>query len=134
MPDTFANPAFSGLDGLAKAFMVGPSEGKRVYEAEHALKLQREREGRESVGDAFTNWNTPNYNRAAAVGSALRGGVDPSQLAVGERYLSANQFPVGDPRVDQAFVGAGGAYGSTPGGFRENEAGQNTRHTATLAE
>lgn len=127
----YASPLAPALSNLAKAFVSGPTEAEKIVQAENALKLQRQRQGVTDLASAFQSFGQPAFDRNAAMSSAILGGYKPEDLAVLERYGSANTFGVNDPRTSAAFVGAGGAYGSSPQGFRENEA--NTTGRARMA-
>lgn len=135
---TIDNPyasSFAGpLSNLAKAFMTGPDEATKIARAETALKLQRQREGTESLANAFAQFGQPGFDRNTAISAAITGGYDPNKLAVLERYGAANTYGAKDPRTTNAFVGAGGSYGSTGQGFDETQAGLDRRNDATLKE
>lgn len=140
MADTYDNP-YAGdsplgaaLKNLSGAIMSGPSEGRKLYEAEHALKLKTSRENKAALGDVFRQYGTPGFDRGRALDTAIRADVNANDLGGYERYSAANTFGATDPRTTNAFVGAGGAYGSTATGFRESEAGTNMRAANTLAE
>lgn len=138
MPDTYPNPYTvdspigSALRNLAGVITRQPSEAQNIVRAEQALKLKRENENTIALGDVFRRYGTPEFDRNLAMDTAIRAGVTGDQLGGYERYGAANTYGATDPRTTNAFVGAGGSYGSTAAGFRENEAGQNARHTATL--
>ncbi len=133
MPDTIPNPYSrtspyaASLTNLAKAFMSGPTEAQNIAQAETALKLQRQRQGVTDLAAAFGNFGQPGFNRNAVMSSAITGGYKPEDLAVLERYGASNTYGVNDPRTSAAFVGAGGSFGSSPQGFRENEVNQTRR-------
>lgn len=128
MPDTYANP-YSGdtplgqaLRGLSSVIMSGPSDGKRLHEAEAALKLKQARENTAALGDVFRKYGTEGFDRGTALDTAIRAGVSADNLGGYERYGAANTYGAADPRTTNAFVGAGGAYGSTATGTRESQA------------
>lgn len=140
MPDAIPNPYHyrspigAALANFGKAIMSGPSEAENLTKAEMALKLKREREGVTDVASVFQQFGKPGFDRNRAMSSAIIGGVSPDHLGGYERYGAANTYGATDPRTTNAFVGAGGAFGSTAQGFRENEAGEMSRANATLAE
>lgn len=141
MADTFPNPYSdqspigAALAGLSKIIMTGPSEGKRIAEAEAALRLKDNREGRYSASDMLRNFGTPGFDRTGAAAALLRGGLNPETYLGGtERYLTANQYGVADPRTTNAFVGAGGAMSGSPGGFAVDQSNAMTRHQMSLNE
>jgi hypothetical protein len=140
MADTFANP-YSGtsplgaaLKNLSGVLTKKSTEATDLAHLEHALVLKQKRENTAALGDMLRNLGTDQFNRQAAIDAAARAGVSADNLGGYERYNSANQYGATDPRTTNAFVGAGGAYGSTAGGFRESEANTNARAAATLAE
>lgn len=130
----YASPIAGPLSNLAKAFMTGPDEATRTYRAEEALKLQRQRQGLADVADVAGAFGTPRYDRNRLVSSAILGGYKPEDLAVIERFQTANRYGAKDPRTTNAFVGAGGAYGSTGQGFDETQTGLDRRNTADNTE
>jgi hypothetical protein len=140
MVDTVANPyggqspLGAALKNLSGALMKPSNEAAKINQLEHALAQKQKRENTAALGDMLRNLGSDRFDRQAAIDAAVRGGVSPDHLGGYERYNSANQFGVADPRTTNAFVGAGGAYSSTAGGFRESEANTNARAAAVLAE
>lgn len=118
-PYSFQSPIGAALANFSKTLMSGPDEATKLARTEAALKLRRENENAVNVGNVFLRYGQPGFDRNTAAASALAGGIDPSKLAEGERYLSANTYGATDPRTSNAFVGAGGAYGSSPAGFSQ---------------
>lgn len=128
MPDTYLNP-YAGETPIAKALknlsttiVSGPSDGKRLAEAEYALKLKQARENTAALGDVFRNYGTPQFDRGAALDNAIRAGVTGDNLGAYERYGAANTYGADAPQTTNAFVGAGGSFGSTAAGTREQQA------------
>lgn len=140
MADTYANPYASdsplgaALKNLSGALTKPSNEATQIAHLETALALKQKRENTAGLGEALRNLGTDTFDRRAAIDMAARAGVSADNLGGYERYNSANQYGAGDQRTTNAFVGAGGAYGSTAGGFREGEAGTQRRADATLAE
>lgn len=133
MPETYANP-YSGdtplgqaLKGLSGAIMSGPSEGKRLAEAEIALQRKQTRENTAALGDVFRKYGTPDFDRGMALATGIRAGVDANNLGGYERYGAANTYGAADQRTTNAFVGAGGAFTGTAQGARESEAAATRR-------
>ncbi len=140
MADTYSNPYSSdsplgaALKNLSGALTKPSNEATQIAHLETALALKQKRENTAGLGDALRQLGTDQYDRKAAIDMAVRGGVTPEHLGGFERYNSANQFGADDQRTSNAVVGAGGAFNSTAQGFRESEAGTNSRAAATLAE
>ncbi|MGZ6008654.1 MAG: hypothetical protein ACXWLO_05135, partial [Rhizomicrobium sp.] len=133
MPDTFANPygatspLGAALKNLSGVLTKKSSEASDIAHLEYALAQKQKRENTASLGDALRNLGTDQFNRQAAIDNAVRAGVSGNDLGGYERYNSANQFGATDPRTTNAFVSAGGAYGSTAAGTREAEAASTNR-------
>lgn len=133
MPQTFPNaynytsPIGNALANMTQTLLSGPTQAQRITMAEQALALKRQREGITSVADLFGQYGTPGFDRNAAMKEAVLGGMQPQQLSDLERYGAANTYGATDPRSDNAYVGAGGAYGSTAGGFNAT-LGETTRN------
>lgn len=140
MPDTFANPYAdfspigSALKNLSGVLSKPKDEATAIHHAEAALKLKQQRENTAALGDTFRTYGTDAFDRQRAAQLAINAGYAPENLAINERYLASNNYGATDPRATNAFVGAGGAYGSTAAGFREGEAGTQRRADQTLAE
>jgi hypothetical protein len=133
MPDTYLNPYVpdspigAALKNLSGVITKGPNEAQNVLRAEAALKLKQERENTGALGDVFRQYGTPAFDPASATDMAIRAGVSPANLGGYDRYNAATRYGAADPRTDNAAVGAGEAFGSTAGGFREGEANQTQR-------
>jgi hypothetical protein len=121
-PLAYQSPIAGALSNLFKAYASGPDEAKKVYEAEAALKLQRQRQGSEAVADMVSQYGTPNYDPRSLASVFARAAMDPGKMAEYQRFLASNVNGATSPEANNAFVGAGGAYGSTAAGFREGEA------------
>lgn len=140
MPDTMANPygmespLGAALKNLSGALTKKSSEASDIANLETALALKQKRENTAALGDMLRNLGTDQFNRQAAIDNAVRAGVSPESVGGFERYNSANQYGAADPRTTNAFVGAGGAYGSTAAGTREAEAAAGARNAASIAE
>lgn len=116
-PYSFDSPIGAALRNLQGVIMSGPNDAQRQYQAEAALKLKRENENVSALGDVYRRYGTPEFDRNTAMDLAIRGGYDPAKLANMDRYYTANVYGAKDPRTTNAFVGAGGAYSSSPAGF-----------------
>ncbi len=122
-PYSFQSPIGAALSRFGKVLTSGPDDATRAARAEMALKLKRQNENSSALGDVFRQYGQPGFDRNMAMDLAVRAGFDPQKLGDLERYGAANTYGATDPRTTNAFVGAGGAYGSSPAGFN-----------ATLAE
>jgi len=124
MPNPFytSSPLGDALRNLSNTIMSGPTEAQRILQAEQALKAQNQRIGTQGLSDVFRQYGTPAFDPNAAVANAVQAGQDPAHVGSGIRVLAANKFGVDDPRTSAAFVGAGGAFGSSPVGARETNA------------
>lgn len=133
MPDTFSNPYTmdspigAALKNLSSVITRGPNEAQNILRAEAALKLKQQRENTVGLGEMFRSYGTPSFDPGAATDLAIRGGVSPANLGGYDRYNAATRYGAADPRTTNAAVGAGEAYSSTAGGFREGQAGQDRR-------
>ncbi|TWA89586.1 hypothetical protein [Bradyrhizobium stylosanthis] len=140
MPDTLANPyAYQSPIGAALKNLSGvltkkSTEATDIAHLETALALKQKRENTAALGDALRALGTAQFDRRAAIDNAVRAGVSPEAVGGFERYNSANQYGAADPRTTNAFVGAGGSYGSTAAGEREQIAAANQRNAAAIAE
>lgn len=121
-PYQYKSPIGDALKQFGDALMSGPTEAQRIAQAEQALKLKNTRESTASLGELMRQMGQPGFDRGAVMQNAVVAGYDPQRVAEFERWNAANAFGVDDPRVSNAFVGAGGAYGSTPRGYREGQA------------
>lgn len=126
------SPIGAALKNLSSVITRGPNEAQNILRAEAALKLKQQRENTVGAGDMLRRYGTPDFDRNAFADMSFRGGVTPANAGGYERYLSANTYGAADPRTDNAAVGAGEAYGSTAGGFREGQAGQDRRTQMTI--
>lgn len=128
MPETYTNPYNGDTDlgkalrSLSGAIMTGPSEGKRLAEAEIALQRKQIRENTAALSDVFRKYGTPDFDRGMALATGIRAGVDANNLGGYERYGAANTYGAADQRTTNAFVGAGGSFTGTAQGAREGEA------------
>lgn len=140
MQDTMANPFTAespigaSLRNLSQIVTRAPSEAQRIFVAEKALAARRENENRASLGDMFQQYGTPGYDPAQATNMAVRAGISPDHLGGFDRYNAATRYGATDQRTTNAAVGAGQAYSSTAGGFRESEAGTDRRAMWRLGE
>ena len=128
----YRSPLAAPLTTLSKAFMSGPSEAQNIYLAEKAVAAKRENDNTPVLAEAFRQFGMPGFDRNKAMAAAVAAGYSPQNLANLERYGAANTFGVSDPRTSNAFVGAGGSFGSSPQGTREAEANQTTRTQMAL--
>lgn len=140
MPDTFSNPYTvdtplgAALKNLGSVITKSPSEASNILHAEQALKIRRENENRSALGDTFQQYGTPGFDRGYAMNTAIRAGVNPNDLGGYERYGAANTYGASDPRTTNAFVGAGGSYGSTYGGVQDTLANAIKRTAMQVGE
>lgn len=134
-PFNYNSPIADVVGKIGRDLTAGrKSEADRIFEAERALKLKNEREGRAGVANAFANFGGPGFDRNAAMHDAVIGDYSPQDLSVLERYGATNTYGAMDKRAADAFVGAGGAYSSTGPGFATSEANANARAAAIVAE
>lgn len=126
MPDVIANPYISPLGrtlaSFGNALTGGKSEAQNIYMAEQALKLKRAREGGDALANVFSQFGQPAFDRNQAMRDAVIAGYDPQKLADLERYGAANTYGATDPRTDNAYRGAGGAYSGTADAFNQTMA------------
>lgn len=133
-PYSYTSPIGEALGKLGQVMMSGPSAAERIKGAEEALKLKTTREKTQSVADMFAAFGTPGFDRNSLVADSIVAGINPSVAADNERYLAANAFGAADPRTDNAFRGAGGAYSGTASAFATDQGNQNQRAANSLAE
>lgn len=136
------SPVGNVFSQLAQSMLNGPDQGTRLLNAEKALAARRENVSTTQLGDLVANTDAPNYGDIAR--ETVMSGYDPQDLGDLFRTITANQRGVNDPRTSAAFVGAGGSFGGTPMGVRENfsnqrtmegmrQSGANSRNAATIS-
>jgi len=84
---------------------------------ENARKAQRIEDAHAGAADALRRGDLREYLAQSIM--ADRAASDA--VGIGRAY-AANAYGADDPRTTNAMVGAGGAYGDTPAGFREAQA------------
>ncbi|MBO4228009.1 hypothetical protein [Bradyrhizobium neotropicale] len=140
MADTYANPygatspIGAALKNLSGVLTRKTNEAADIAHLETALAAKQKRENTAALGDTLRRLGSSQFDRNAAIDTAVRAGIDPNNLGGYERYYNANTYGAGDQRTSNAFVGAGGAFGSTAQGTREAEAATDRRAAATLAQ
>lgn len=116
-PYTAVSPIGQALQNFGRALFNQPTEASRILEAEKALAARRVNENTRALADVFGQFGQPGFDRNRGMALSVNAGYDPKNLAELERYGSANTFGAADPRTTNAFVGAGGAFSSSPQGF-----------------
>lgn len=147
-PYGYATPIGNGLHSLLTSMMSGPSAAERETTGlkNRLLELQavKERADIDKLGIDIADKNRAfnatnalsedigavNFNDQNTIGNAYKrailAGYKPQDLNQMLRGMAAN-MGASTQQLDRAMLGAGDAYSSTMGGFRENQATELTK-------
>ncbi|WP_156332647.1 hypothetical protein [Chelatococcus sp. GW1] len=109
------------MSSLLKVLMSAPDDATVAAKRGTAEKLMRENEAAAALGTLMSGFK-PGGSVADLYGTALRGGINPQHVGDAIRGVTAVAPDVDDLMRSRAFLGAGGAWSSTPTGFAQGQA------------
>jgi hypothetical protein len=113
-----SNPLAEALQSFAGSF--GGNTAQQELYRQKAQGSLRENRAYQALQDAERNGGYDPNN--ADVRAAIVGLPQPKEFFEAQRGIAATRYGAGDQRATNAYMGAGGSYGSTVAGTRESEA------------